>query len=1495
MVLLARRPARILFTACLLLLVGAFFVYGGETDEYAWVAAQSSSDVEVVAESDPGNTEGTIEGRFFPLTGSDGYAEHHHSSPELDRINWPERSDSQCGSDNKRWKTLPWLPQSPPAWLEAYGLNEAEYNNRTSPDKSDVANGIYFHLSGDCQSLPTDGGTRSTPNDGGGPGAWLNPKAFGGWKDPKAKPHGFSRAQAVNTRGKEVDTDQFAGTKYENMPRMWGTASRDDTDHGPNLLFLNGYENNIPEDFILTSSGVSAFRHSFNISAQQLDTLRNDPDATFRFDGIADDWMRIYINGDHIRTTETALDDVGVTTDDVTDYLEEGENVLAVQAIDKAAWHQGNGSAESPNAAGLAYQLQIRGAGGEDPGAIHGEKIATGDADQSRIDGQEIAVTGEGTTTDNPYQFSPLSPEEYTVSTETPAGHVVSYATRQEEDTCPDKSQATQGSSVDVEVPAGSFVYVCFYYDKQEEEEEEEEVRARPIIYGANHIDIKGAYFRDNRNFQVDIGTYLWPDATLREKGQGSFFASDGSQTEHFWQAGIWGERYGNDPDDDGEGSTETDPNQMTVFNSEAEKGCPAGDDCLHRVPMAYVPADDGSGDNGEPYASRQDGSQTPNGNNWWQIREENWGANSRGRVRRCGSYNRRYNPHCGGIASFLDEQVNNFGEKGNYIKNIEVSNIRVRAQNPSALMEQGAADLQGELTGSDATDLLQPNAQTINLPNGSQGPDRQYNPTWDNIRPPDSGDGSIDRNQFTFPNSFSDTEPPNFTDNPKEITRQQYKPRSIRYGGVDAVTFLQDGKDEDNPPYPDKDEPITYTATLEEVAQTDLVWDEYVDWSQIDDKGHWYTRKTGGRPTGIDRGERGERRTKVNRIEETDDGSREARRRYWRCDMPDGDRHYHSYSNTNYNPNLDSSHHRDEHYDMHHDSGHPSSHHDSHVKEQGVPCDNYYTSYTRKRRYCVDDTQLGYTYNNLSYYDDRVRSRYGWYNTQTDTRARPYGKDEQRAQTAFYPTAFDNEGYNGYGSQPGWSRTGDTPFWQDTGITRMSDEGSTQKPPHDQRWIYNTDDPAYTGRHLYIDRETPRFRDGYYKYDRDCVYHYPNGSHRKYQKRVNIRPYYPNANHLYESTSDSYNPDGRVYGKYGNDATFDGESDGVVDYGWQWRTNKQRVRYEQTYTDHHRKLGPRFRTVNDEKGGSQYRLRGVEDHEDIRAGRDDAQIRNPTVSTQEGDVFAGGTLNSYFQSSQADSAFLFSNDRIRNFQGSSGDYPNYYIHDSRNRVDAYYPGKKDQQGQERVEYIFRNYDELAARSSRDIRGNCTPGSGSSSISGRQSLEIGDDGIRDNIFYARGDARLGETKFTDSAGTVIVEGTYGQSGSDRKDVPSVGFIVRGNIIIDESVDELHGSYFSGNEIYTGSVLLDLNSVDGGPDNRTDWSPNDNRNDSDKLLDINGLMVANSYVLARQPSGQDNAQSSESFNYDGRVVINPPPGFSRIYTADAVWNDTIPRN
>jgi hypothetical protein len=404
----------------------------------------------------------------------------------LDRINWPERSDSQCGSsDGKRWKTLPWLPQSPPEWLEAYGLNEAEYNNRTAPDENDVANGDYFHLSGDCQSLPTDGGTGSTPNNEDGPGAWLNPKAFGGWKDPKAKPHRFSTDQPVNTRGTEIDTDQFANTKYEDMPRMWGTASRDNTDHGPNLLFLNGYENNTPEDFILTSSGVSAFRHTFNISAEQMDTLRNDPDATLKFDGIADDWMRIYINGKLLRATTKAIKGFGYTSDDVTeDYLVEGKNVLAVQAIDKAAWHQGSKSAQKPNAAALAYQLQIHGAGGDDddPGAIHGEKVATGDADQSQIDGQEIAVTGEGTTTDNPFQFSPLPPEEYTVSTETPAGHVVSYATRQKEDTCPDKSEATQGSSVDVQVPSGSFVYVCFYYDKQEEEEEEELVQARPII-----------------------------------------------------------------------------------------------------------------------------------------------------------------------------------------------------------------------------------------------------------------------------------------------------------------------------------------------------------------------------------------------------------------------------------------------------------------------------------------------------------------------------------------------------------------------------------------------------------------------------------------------------------------------------------------------------------------------------------------------------------------------------------------------------------------------------------------------------------------------------------------------------------------------------------------------------------------------------------------------------------------------------------------------------
>ncbi len=208
---------------------------------------------------------------------------------------------------------------------------------------------------------------------------------------------------------------------------------------------------------------------------------------------------------------------------------------------------------------------------------------------------------------------------------------------------------------------------------------------------------------------------------------------------------------------------------------------------------------------------------------------------------------------------------------------------------------------------------------------------------------------------------------------------------------------------------------------------------------------------------------------------------------------------------------------------------------------------------------------------------------------------------------------------------------------------------------------------------------------------------------------------------------------------------------------------------------------------------------------------------------------------------------------------------------------------------------MFRDLNDLEQRAIKR--------SGGSTITGG-SLEANDSSvIDDNVRHIQGDATIpsGGARFEDTAGTYVVDGnlyidgniTYGASGSDREEVPSVGFIVKGNIVIDPSVTTINGSFFSNEQIYTGSVLLNVDSV---TNQEVNWRPNNNQRANDQPLRINGLMVARSYVLARQLSGSGNqAGSSEQFHYSGRVVINPPPGFSRVYTSDAIWNDTVPRN
>lgn len=357
-------------------LVVLLVVFGGASDAHAFDDFMIQSDPD-----NPGSSsaDSTLESRFMPLTGSGGYANlHHNVGPG--QINWPLRSENCPSSSDTIYKTMPWQPQSPVDWLQAWYPGDREevreiYNDRTDPNvpptppdsRDPLIDGDYFHLSGDCQSSPTDGGTQTTSDvvadtDNGGRGAWLNWNALGGWTGvPGDSPVGFSSG-AYETRSTNLDTSQFDGTIYQSWPRMWATNSRDTSEHSSNLFNMNNHGPwSPPGSWRLTSSGVSVFRHSFEVSQEDIDRLRESSDANLRFRGIADDWMQVFINGRHIGATTDAVNTVGLNESDVTSYLREGTNVLAIQAIDKAAWHQGGGSGGGPNAAALAYRMEVEG------------------------------------------------------------------------------------------------------------------------------------------------------------------------------------------------------------------------------------------------------------------------------------------------------------------------------------------------------------------------------------------------------------------------------------------------------------------------------------------------------------------------------------------------------------------------------------------------------------------------------------------------------------------------------------------------------------------------------------------------------------------------------------------------------------------------------------------------------------------------------------------------------------------------------------------------------------------------------------------------------------------------------------------------------------------------------------------------------------------------------------------------------------------------------
>ncbi|MFA5069865.1 MAG: hypothetical protein WC528_01150 [Patescibacteria group bacterium] len=120
---------------------------------------------------------------------------------------------------------------------------------------------------------------------------------------------------------------------------------------------------------------------------------------------------------------------------------------------------------------------------------------------------------------------------------------------------------------------------------------------------------------------------------------------------------------------------------------------------------------------------------------------------------------------------------------------------------------------------------------------------------------------------------------------------------------------------------------------------------------------------------------------------------------------------------------------------------------------------------------------------------------------------------------------------------------------------------------------------------------------------------------------------------------------------------------------------------------------------------------------------------------------------------------------------------------------------------------------------------------------------------------------------TDGSGLFVVDGNLNIQNNIKymdneaaitnlKKLASVAFYVKGDIYISPTVDTLVGTYYAEGKIITQSM-----------------------GSADKKLTVYGTMIAREFDLGRRYKGTiSNPQPSELFIYDGRVQLNPPPGF-----------------
>ncbi len=950
-------------------------------------------------------------------------------------------------------------------------------------------------------------------------------------------------------------------------------------------------------------------------------------------------------------------------------------------------------------------------------------------------------------------------------------------------------------------------------------------------VYLANFIHPVLQFVRDNFKYPLfNLQAYMWPDAGNRGKtDQGTYQGNDHST--NFWLAGTWGSAFG-DTNTTSE-NLDTDLNSMSVFNNKAEIGCPASfaaTGCLQRIPLAYVPKNDGT---------VTSGSSTPGGNKWQPIRDVNFST----------SDSNAFDPRHGGIACqdgsyfYTDgKQVWDCGGS-NHINAVEISNLHINAQgikspanNSDDVSVVGDHGVQWQ--GGIDKNLLQRDTNKgadprQSLPDNSAGPVKADNSpkpnTWDNVRNPQlfpsTYSASINDANFTNQADSDNTDvPTNFTLDPDNILKGGLGVSDLplkSWGTTTVTSLLQDSQDNGTLKYKaNNQEPLTYTTGITHVDNAQLKWDEYVNWSQLDDKGHWYPTKNAAAhdtPIGVKLG---------------------------------GATNASGAAGFTYSP--------------------------------GTADGTAGTTVTLK-------ISNKFIVSNFTYYLGRRETKWGWLNPNATIQGQVLGQD-----------SYFGGGFNK--TNPTWAdgdndpATADLPtYWQDsTTVTTMDNSGDSTPLAHGAgvSWAFDRADPLYTNRMIYdtqvVEPVITGFDDTKSGTQNVTATYWPGGFFNLTASAANTK-YYTGAGQLLQE--DTANCPANFDGEC--DVTYDGTKDGLVNVDWGWSSNVQRARYESTFKGHTRDLGSR--DVSASKPDNV--LYGIESDSAAKPDRGVATIYNPTISFQNSDVYAGGKIDSYFAHSLAQSAFLYTKGLINHFDFTS---PGVSGHPSQGKAFSPYALNTGNSGT----YDNANNPIYAIWGQTNYNNNIVgKATNLTKVSGQNYYTMDDTFTLANgrTYYANGNLNLGDPathtalSFAGGAGTIVVNGDLivngdvsynGYSGTDRSQQTSVGFIVTGNIIVkcfnsDDCVSNLAGNYFANGAFSSGTSLVG----------------NNDRVNVDQPLTLNGLIIASSFNLQRQPGTQldPDINPSENFVYDGTVVSNPPPWFSTLNSAPAVWNEAVPSN